>query len=171
MVLLEPYDSFGPIQSAGAYDDLVQHLGEFGDQMMEYTKFSIEKGSKITAGDYMRVQERVAELKATFDDAFETYDLIISPVSRFPAFPNDDPFPGSITGGSSYPAQFWNGAFTMHANAIGHPAASIPAGFSSDCLPIGLQILGRRYAEATVLAASAAFEKARPWIQDRPPVS
>jgi Asp-tRNA(Asn)/Glu-tRNA(Gln) amidotransferase A subunit family amidase len=171
MVLPEPYDSFGPIQSAGAYNDLAQHLGEFGARMMEYTKFSIEKGSKVTTSDYMRAEGRIADLKATFDDVFETCDLIISPVSRFPAFLNDDPFPGSITGGSSYPEQFWNGAFTMHANAIGHPAASIPAGFSSDDLPIGLQIIGRRYDEETVLAASAVFEQARPWIQHRPPVS
>ena len=77
----------------------------------------------------MRAEGRIAELKATFDDAFETCDLIMSPVSCFPAFPNET-FPGSITGDSSYPVQYWNGAFTMHANAIGHPAASVPAGFS-----------------------------------------
>ena len=65
----------------------------------------------------------------------------------------------------------WNGAFTMHANAIGHPAASVPAGFSQDGLPIGLQIIGRKYDEETVLAASAAFERARPWTGRRPPVS
>ena len=81
------------------------------------------------------------------------------------------PSRGSITGSSSYPVQYWNGAFTMHGNAIGHPAASVPAGFSPDGLPIGLQIIGRRYDEESVLAASAAFERARPWIGHRPPVS
>ena len=94
----------------------------------------------------------------------------MSPVSRFPAFANED-FPGSIQGSSSWPEQYWNGAFTMHGNAIGHPAASVPAGFSSDGLPIGLQIMGRMYDEETVLAASAAFERAYPWIQHRPLVS
>ena len=170
MVLPEPYDSFGPIQSASAYNGLSPYLDEYGDRMTEFARFFIEMGSRVTTDDYMRAEGRIAELKATFDDAFETYDLIMSPVTSFPAFPNET-FPGSITGDSSYPIQYWNGAFTMHGNAIGHPAASVPAGFSPDGLPIGLQIIGRKYDEETVLAASAAFEQARPWIQHRPPVS
>jgi amidase/aspartyl-tRNA(Asn)/glutamyl-tRNA(Gln) amidotransferase subunit A len=44
----------------------------------------------------------------------------------------------------------------------GHPAASVPAGFV-DGLPVGMQVAGRRYDEETVLAASAAFERERPW--------
>ena len=170
MVLPEPYDSLGPMQSASAYDGLAQYLDEYGDRMTEFARFFIEMGSRVTPGDYMRAEGRIAELKATFDDAFETYDLIMSPVTSFPAFRNET-FPGSITGDSSYPIQYWNGAFTMHGNAIGHPAASVPAGFSPDGLPIGLQIIGRKYDEETVLAASAAFEQARPWIHHRPPVS
>ena len=170
MVLPEPYDSFGPIQAAGVYNSLGQYLDEYGDRMTEFARFFIEMGSRVTTEDYMRAEGRIAELKATFDDAFETCDLIMSPVSCFPAFPNET-FPGNITGDSSYPVQYWNGAFTMHANAIGHPAASVPAGFSPDGLPLGLQIIGRKFDEETVLAASAAFEEARPWIQHRPSVS
>ena len=170
MVLPEPYDSFGPIQSAGAYHSFAQCLDEYGDRMTEFARFFIETGSGVTTEVYIRAEGRIAELKATFDDAFEKYELIMSHVSCFPAFPNET-FPGSITSSSSYPSQYWNGAFTMHANAIGHPAASVPAGFSSDGLPIGLQIIGRKYDEETVLAASAAFERARPWTGHRPPVS
>ena len=51
---------------------------------------------------------------------------------------------------------------TYLCNFSGHPAASIPAGFA-DGLPVGMQIIGRRYADADVLAASAAFERLRPW--------
>ena len=170
MVLPEPYDSIGPIQSAAAYNSLAPYLDEYGERMTEFARFFIEMGSRVTTDDYMRAEGRMAELTATFDDAFESYDLIMSPVTSFPAFPNET-FPGSITGDSSYPIQYWNGAFTMHGNAIGHPAASVPAGFSPDGLPIGLQIIGRKYDEETVLAASAAFEQARPWIHHRPPVS
>jgi amidase/aspartyl-tRNA(Asn)/glutamyl-tRNA(Gln) amidotransferase subunit A len=48
-------------------------------------------------------------------------------------------------------------------NYTGHPAASVPAGLSPEKLPVGMQIVGRRYADADVLAASAAFERLHPW--------
>jgi len=53
-------------------------------------------------------------------------------------------------------------------NLTGQPAATVPCGLTSDGLPIGLQIVGRRFDEATVLRASAAFEAIRPWAQTRP---
>ena len=170
ITLLEPYDSFGPIQAATAYNNLAKYLDEFGDQMTAYGQFWMERGSKVTTADYAAALGRIDELKAIFDDTFTTYDLVLAPVARFPAFVNE-PFPGSVTGTSSYPEQFWNGAFTMHSNATGCPAASIPAGFTPDGLPVGLQIIGRKYDEETVLAASAAFEKTRPWIHHRPPMA
>ena len=76
-------------------------------------------------------------------DLFEEYDLLLTPTVCFPAFPNET-FPGRIRGASAYPEQYWNGAFTLPINAIGHTAANGPAGFSSDGLPIGLHIVGRR---------------------------
>ena len=168
ITLLEPYDSFGIIQSATAYNSYAKYLPEYGDQMTEYARFWVEKGSQVTTADYAAALGRINELKAIFDDVFATYDLILAPVARFPAFINE-PFPGSITGTSSYPEQFWNGAFTMHANATGSPAASVPAGFTPQGLPVGLQIIGRKYDEETVLAASAAFEQNHPWIHNHPP--
>ena len=51
---------------------------------------------------------------------------------------------------------------TYFTNFSGHPSASIPAGLI-DGLPVGMQLIGRRYEDADVLAASAVFEKLRPW--------
>jgi Asp-tRNA(Asn)/Glu-tRNA(Gln) amidotransferase A subunit family amidase len=61
--------------------------------------------------------------------------------------------------------------FTFPFNLTGNPAASVPCGFTADNLPVGLQIVGRRFADATVLRASAAFEQAYPWADKEPPVS
>ena len=61
--------------------------------------------------------------------------------------------------------------FTYPINLIGHTAASIPTGFSSEGMPIGLHIIGLRGGEEALLAASAAFEQAQPWVNERPPVS
>ena len=53
----------------------------------------------------------------------------------------------------------------------GNPAASIPCGFSSEGLPVGLQIIGRKGDELSVLKASAAYEKISPWFNKYPPIS
>ena len=58
--------------------------------------------------------------------------------------------------------------FTYPFNMTGQPAASLPCGFTKERLPIGLQIVGRRFDDVTVLRASAAFERARPWAHHRP---
>jgi aspartyl-tRNA(Asn)/glutamyl-tRNA(Gln) amidotransferase subunit A len=61
-------------------------------------------------------------------------------------------------------------AFTFPFNMTGQPAATVPCGFTRDGLPIGLQIVGRRFDDVTVLRACAAFERARPWAGRRPSV-
>ncbi len=170
LVLDEPYDSFGPIQAADSYNNFGGYLQTHADDLTEFAKFFIEMGARVTIAEYVKALGRIDVLKAQMTDLFEVYDLLLSPTTCFPAFPNEQ-FPGSIRGDSAYPEQYWNGAFTLPINTIGHPAATIPAGFSCDRLPIGLHIVGPRGGEETVLAASAAFERARPWIQHRPPVS
>jgi len=61
--------------------------------------------------------------------------------------------------------------FTYPINISGQTAASIPCGYSSDGMPIGLHIIGPKGSEAKVLQACAAFEAANPWAGDRPGVS
>ena len=170
LVLDEPYDVFGPIQAADSYASLGQYLESHADLLTDFARFFLEIGKRVTAAEYARSLGRIDALKARMTDLFEEYDLLLSPTACFPAFPNED-FPGRIKGGSTFPEQYWNGAFTLPINAIGHPAATVPAGFSSDGMPIGLHIVGRWSDEEKVLSASAAFERTRPWIQYKPPVS
>ena len=59
---------------------------------------------------------------------------------------------------------------TFPFNLTGNPAASLPAGWTDDELPIGLRIVGRRWEDALVLRACAAFEAIQPWASRRPPV-
>jgi aspartyl-tRNA(Asn)/glutamyl-tRNA(Gln) amidotransferase subunit A len=58
--------------------------------------------------------------------------------------------------------------YTYPFNLTGQPAASVPCGFTRDGLPIGLQIVGRRFDDVSVLRAAAAFERERPWSNARP---
>ena len=59
---------------------------------------------------------------------------------------------------------------TYAFSVLGLPAISIPCGFTSQGLPVGLQIVGRRRGEAAVLRAAAAFEAAQPWAAHVPPI-
>jgi aspartyl-tRNA(Asn)/glutamyl-tRNA(Gln) amidotransferase subunit A len=97
---------------------------------------------------------------------FETYDLLVTPTIACPPFPVglDNPTEVARTPVSHYG---WI-PFTYPFNCTGQPAASVPAGFTKDGLPIGLQIVGRRYDDLAVLRAAAAYERARPWRQHRP---
>jgi aspartyl-tRNA(Asn)/glutamyl-tRNA(Gln) amidotransferase subunit A len=61
-------------------------------------------------------------------------------------------------------------SFSYPFNFTGQPAASVPAGFTPSGMPVGLQIVGRPWADLPVLQASRAFERARPWASRRPPV-
>jgi aspartyl-tRNA(Asn)/glutamyl-tRNA(Gln) amidotransferase subunit A len=94
------------------------------------------------------------------------YDLLLTPTLAVPPFPVHCQGPEKIDGRIVASTQWL--AFTYPINLTGQPAASVPAGFTDDGLPIGLQIVGRHLDDPLVLKASAAFEKARPW-RDRWP--
>jgi len=95
---------------------------------------------------------------------FLGYDLLLTPTLAVPPFAAGQEQPADQAGGSRLA---WV-AFTYPFNLTGHPAATIPCGFTRDGLPIGLQIVGRRLGDATVLRASATFEEALPWAGRRP---
>lgn len=92
-------------------------------------------------------------------ELFREYDLLVTATLGVAAFPHGR-VPTQIDGTDIDPRREW--LLTQMYNLTGHPAASIPAGFV-DGLPVGMQIVGRRYADADVLATSAAFERIRPW--------
>lgn len=91
----------------------------------------------------------------------QDYDLLLTPTVSSLPFPLEHFNPSSIAG---VPVEQANASpFTYPFNWTGQPAASVPAGFTAAGLPVGLQVVGRHLADATVLAAAAAFEQARPW--------
>jgi aspartyl-tRNA(Asn)/glutamyl-tRNA(Gln) amidotransferase subunit A len=100
-------------------------------------------------------------MNRTMTGFFEQYDLLLTPTTATTAFVAEGPPPPTINGQQVGPSSFI--PFTYPFNFTGHPAASLPAGLSASGLPIGLQAVAPRYAEAFLLQVSAAFEAARPW--------
>src|SRR2546430_1069650 len=99
---------------------------------------------------------------------FDQYDLLLTPTVACPPLPIGV---DTVTEIAGRPVSFYGWIpFTYPFNLTGQPAASVPAGFTKSGLPVGLQIVGRRLDDATVLRASAAFERARPWADRRAPI-
>ena len=168
LVLDTPFDRFWPLFTAIMYARVSGVVDEHWDKLSWYAQESLETGKNITGAEFVNALGHVDVMKSQFADAFDKYDLILTPTLATPAFPVGDP-PATIDGRDVH--WFWGYTpYTMPINMIGSTAASIPCGFSSDGLPIGLHVMGPAGSESTVFAASAAFEEARPWIQHRPPV-
>ena len=111
----------------------------------------------------------MAVIKSKFQDKFEEFDLLINPTTGVPAFPAGEPTT-EIEGREVDEFEGYN-PFNFNVNMIGYPAASLPCGFTNNGLPVGLQIIGRFGDETRVIAASSAFEAAKPWAQHKPTIS
>ena len=89
------------------------------------------------------------------------YDLLLTPTLTVPPFPVHMQGPEKVDG-RMVPSFQWL-SFTLPINLTGQPAATVPAGWTKDGLPVGMQIVGRHLQDETVLRAAAAFEAAAPW--------
>ncbi len=125
----------------------------------------LEIGDRLTFSDFLRDQAVRSEVYDAIQGVLNSYDLLVTPTLACTAVKNTDDGntkgPTEIQGVTVDPLIGW--CLTYPINFTGHPAASIPAGLSASGLPVGMQIVGRRYADVDVLAASAAFERMRPW--------
>jgi amidase/aspartyl-tRNA(Asn)/glutamyl-tRNA(Gln) amidotransferase subunit A len=105
-----------------------------------------------------------------FEEAFESYDFVVSPTVAVPPVKNaadgNTIGPVEINGSRVEPLIGW--CMTYPVNFTGHPAMSVPAGLTPEGLPVGLQIIGRRHADESVLTLGAMFEAMQPWFDRYP---
>lgn len=121
----------------------------------------MERSRDILATDYLKARLANIDYRDRVQEFFNRYDLLLTPAVAVPPFQVGGYGPREI-GGSRVGPLGWM-PFTFPFNITGQPAASVPCGFTSDGLPIGLQIVGGRFDDGLVLRAAAAFERARPW--------
>lgn len=141
-------------------------LGKFWpdrrDDMSPFLQFMMERAIEISdVGEYARAIERRWENNQILAEIFENVDLIVTPTTSTTAFAAEGPMPTSIDGREIRPIHAIT--FTPAFNFSGHPAISIPCGFDSDGLPVGMQIVSRRHNDHLLLALAAAVDKVRPW--------
>jgi aspartyl-tRNA(Asn)/glutamyl-tRNA(Gln) amidotransferase subunit A len=169
LALDSPIDAFWDLFCSVSNARYAAMVGDNSDLLTDYGRTCIEHGATVSGPQYARALGTRADLMARFGKLLDEYDLLLSPTLSAGAFPVGEP-PSEIDGKAvdKFSGFF---PFTYPINMIGHPAASIPCGFTNEDLPVGLHIVGRWGDEETIIAASAAFEEARPWAHLRPPVS
>jgi aspartyl-tRNA(Asn)/glutamyl-tRNA(Gln) amidotransferase subunit A len=110
---------------------------------------------------YLKAQQVRTLIRADYEHAFGAVDVVAMPTSPTPAF--------KIGERSSDPLQMYLAdVFTVSANLAGLPAVSIPCGLTAERLPIGLQLTGRAFDEATLLRVADAYERETSWWSERP---
>ncbi len=135
---------------------------------VEITQAYLERGRPTLATDYVKAQHAKARLRRDLLEACGAVDALLTPGGLIPA-PPLDARSVAIDGRQVrlLPAMV---AATCPFNLTGQPALTIPCGMSASGLPLALQIVGKPFAEATVLQIGHAYEVHTTWHQQRPPV-
>jgi aspartyl-tRNA(Asn)/glutamyl-tRNA(Gln) amidotransferase subunit A len=161
--LEEPFITMVSAQMHAAWSEQIAERGPDVDPT--FARF-VERGGKVTARDYLRARARMHEFWQEALQFLQRFDLLLTPTVSVLPFAADAKPPREIEG-EAVSVLGWM-PFTYPFNVTGQPAASVPAGWTAENLPVGVQIIGQRHADATVLAACAAFEAAVPWSDHRP---
>ncbi|MFX1393460.1 MAG: amidase [Promethearchaeota archaeon] len=158
--------AFITIYGSGLCYDLKPSLKDWRDKLDIDLVKVIEGSDNFSANDYKRAEDNREKIYNLLSQYFKDFDILITPTTAVPAFETGIMFVSKIAGKTVSPVT-WH-ACALPFNLTGLPAASIPCGWSSDGTPIGMQIVGRRFDEKTVLKVSKAFEEIAPW-QDKKP--
>ena len=144
-------------------------LAKYRDKMDPFVVHLIEEGNKMSAADYKRLEIERTKQWNEFRPILAKYDALLCPTMALTA-------PKVGTGDAIFYEHSDDGFYhglditCPFNNLAACPALSVPAGWSRDGLPIGLQIVTRRWRDDTALTIGKALEKARPWADKRPPI-
>ena len=137
---------------------LQRQPADFGPDVLQ----RMQQGAAFTSTEYILARRTQSLLRRQFDEFFDQYDLLLTPTT-----PTTAPL---IEGPDAIEQAGTLTRFTSPFNLTGLPALSVPCGFTAQGLPVGLQIVGRSWAEAKLLSASYAYEQATTWHLRKPPI-
>jgi len=165
----DPTKLWGLIATCEGYVSEGPLLAQWEEQMTPETSRLIRAGDR-PASEYIAAMHERARYTRVWADFLEEFDLLLTPMTQVAAFPIGLEGPNEIDGAPVDPFGDWCN-LCYPANLTGQPAISVPCGVDDEGLPVGLQITGRRFDDASVLRAAAAWESLAPWPQIARPAS
>jgi amidase len=152
-----PYQAWRGLWMVGQQFANLDHLEEFGVNL----KGNVKAGLKVGPLDFAASEQKRAQLFQRFARFFEHYDLLITPQSPVKQFPVEMNFPTLINGKKLENYTDWiAGSFLITLMSL--PGGSVPAGQTSDGLPVGIQIVGPRFEEPKILSVMKVVQQAHP---------
>jgi aspartyl-tRNA(Asn)/glutamyl-tRNA(Gln) amidotransferase subunit A len=130
---------------------------DYGD----LTRERLFPGAFVSAAEYVNAMRMRTNMTAAFNALFDDVDVIVTASAHDPACRIDDPKQVEYTYSRQARAPF---------NLTGNPALALPTGFSTGGLPLGMQIVGRPFGEATIYRVAQAYEAATDWTKRQPPL-
>ena len=164
----DPWQPLSVIWATGMASGHKDDFSRVRDQLDQGRVAVVEEGFGYNALDLTAAHSYKAAFAEQLLGFVDQYDLLLTPTVPVTAFNVGQDQPGQVSGKQTTYLS-WT-PFTYVCNLTGQPAASVPCGFASDGLPVGLQIIGRWRDDVGVLRAAAAFESMRPWSERRPPI-
>lgn len=146
-------------------ENLILRASDIGDDV----RARLEDGALTPAIAYIKAQRARAEYNRRIAEAMRKYDILLAPAAAIGAPKIDDDMVD--VNGVSVSKLALLSRLTRPFNIGGVPSASVPCGFTSEALPIGLQLAGRPFEDARVLQVAHAYEQATDWHTRRPPVA
>ena len=144
-------------------------LKEHRDKLKDTVIWNTEEGFKRSAADIARAENLRTAMYHRMRQFLEKYDFFVCPVNQLPPFPVDQDYPREIAGVKMTNYLDWMKS-CYYITLTTHPAISVPAGFTDDGLPVGIQIVGRYRDDFGVLQLAHAFEQATEVWKRRPPL-
>ena len=138
------------------------------DQLKDTVIWNVEQGRALSGPEIGRAARLRSEIFRRAHDFFTEYEFLLLPVSQVPPFPADVPYPTEINGTPMTTYIEWMRTCSR-ITVTAHPAISVPAGFTPEGLPVGLQIVGRARDDWGVLQLAHNFEEATHHWRHRPP--
>jgi amidase len=168
--LSDAYEAFQTLRAAGLAETRGPLLDSHRGHMKDTAVWNIEKGLALSGAELARAGRKRTAVFSTMKAFMDRHDFLVVPVNQVAPFSIDTEYPTEIAGTRMETYIDWMKS-CFYITMTGHPAISVPCGFTPEGLPVGVQIVGRYRDEFGVLQLAKAFESATQVGRRRPRIA